>query len=515
MPSTAQKVSVVLVVSLLVVGGLPGGILAQQTSTELEPNDTFETANPIAGGTLTGEVSTVSDADNFALALTQGETVTLDLLFSHAVGDLDLEVLAPNGTVVAQSFSTTDNESITYIARDTGTHVVRVVGFFATGPYTLVVTVGEAADPFEPNDEPLFAAPIDPGTVSAVVDPVGDRDYYSLQLTGGDELTVDLLFSHAEGDLDLTVLGPGQVILARSNSTTDDERVAVLAEQSGTHFVFVDGKNDATAQYTLEVSVTPGENTSDDPFEPNDNADTAATVGPGTFTAEIEPAGDIDFYAVDVATGDELTVDVLFAHSEADISLTLLDPNRNFLTGGFSSTDNERVTVTAAQSGMHFVRVDSLFTGQTAAYTLVVTVNGVSDPGPGPGPNPDPGDTNEPNDGFDTATPLLPNETATGLLTQGDVDVFALDAVAGDTVDLQFARNATGLTTLVVYDSTEEFVTLRVLGSESSATVSFVADGDGRYLVQLAHFGTDTSEYELVATMTQNQSAVAAERSRR
>lgn len=514
MPSTVQRLSVVFVVGLLVLGGLPGGILAQQAASEQEPNDTFETANQISEGTFTGEIASVGDEDNFAIALSQGDILTVDLLFSHAAGDLDLEVLAPNGTVVAGSFSETDTESVTYVATDTGTHVVRAVGFFATGSYTLVVDVegdGNDGDPFEPNDEPLFATTIEPGALDAAVDPAGDRDYYQFPLTGGDELTVDLLFSHADGNLELTVLGPGQVILARSNSTTDDERVTLVAEQSGTYFLLVDGVDDATARYTLDVSVTPGESPSDDPFEPNDQVDTAAPVGPGTFAAELTPAGDTDFYAVDLAGGDELQVDVLFAHSEADISLTVLGPDQNFLGGSFSSTDDERVLLTTTQSGTHFVRVDSLFTGQTASYTLVVTVNGVSDPGPEPEPEPM---DSEPNDSFDNATTLDPDETATGVLTRGDVDVFTVDVAAGDSVEVKFGRNATGLTSLVIYDPTEEFVTLRVLGSEPTATVSFVADADGRHLVQLANFGDATAEYELVVTATPSrpsQSAVADE----
>ena len=58
--------------------------------------------------------------------LTAGQQASLQALFSHAEGDVDLRLFDPAGTQVATSLSTTDDENINYTATQSGTHVLQV-----------------------------------------------------------------------------------------------------------------------------------------------------------------------------------------------------------------------------------------------------------------------------------------------------------------------------------------------------------------------------------------------------
>jgi hypothetical protein len=62
--------------------------------------------------------------------------------FSHAAGDLDLELLSPTGTRVAISNGTSDSEHVSASGLAAGTYVVRVFGYSgAAGAYGLDVTL--------------------------------------------------------------------------------------------------------------------------------------------------------------------------------------------------------------------------------------------------------------------------------------------------------------------------------------------------------------------------------------
>jgi type II secretory pathway pseudopilin PulG len=116
---------------------------AQQTQQDgFEPNDGFENATALDPGTYTGLESTKNDLDVYAVDVVAGESLSAAISFSHAEGDLDLFLLGPDQTTRQVSDSTTDGENISYVAGETGTHYLVVVGFEgATAPYSLSVSV--------------------------------------------------------------------------------------------------------------------------------------------------------------------------------------------------------------------------------------------------------------------------------------------------------------------------------------------------------------------------------------
>lgn len=83
------------------------------------------------------------DADYYGVGLEAQDVLTALIEFSHAEGNLDMELLAPNRqTVVARATSLDDDEMITYTATTAGEYKVVVFGDrTVANPYSLELSV--------------------------------------------------------------------------------------------------------------------------------------------------------------------------------------------------------------------------------------------------------------------------------------------------------------------------------------------------------------------------------------
>jgi hypothetical protein len=82
-----------------------------------------------------------SDEDWFLISLADGEAVTIDALFTHASGDLDLFLYDDTFSLISSSRSISDNESIPFTAPAAGDYYIRVKAFSGaiSNTYTLEV----------------------------------------------------------------------------------------------------------------------------------------------------------------------------------------------------------------------------------------------------------------------------------------------------------------------------------------------------------------------------------------
>jgi serine protease AprX len=80
-------------------------------------------------------------------------------------------------------------------------------------------------------------------------------DWYSVTVGAGQNLTVRILFSHAENaDLDLYLYDPSGQEIDYSMSTDDDEEVGELGTIAGTYKIRVVGWSNSENIYDLEVT---------------------------------------------------------------------------------------------------------------------------------------------------------------------------------------------------------------------------------------------------------------------
>jgi hypothetical protein len=142
---------------------------------------------------------------------------------------------------------------------------------------------------------------------------------------------------------------------------------------------------------TLNITsfVDPCSASADDALEDNDDCATASSVGDGTTAGLFVSGADKDHYAICVADGATLDVDILFLTANGDCDLFLWDASdvncgtgfgTTDLANGFSVSDNETVSWTNLSGGDMDVIIEvNVWTGSASQcndYDLVVAGSG-------------------------------------------------------------------------------------------------------------------------------------------
>ncbi len=195
-----------------------------------------------------------------------------------------------------------------------------------------------------------------------------DEDFYALLLTESEEVTVSILFSHSDGDLDLELVDENESSLAYSDGVTDNETVTACL-QAGLYFVIVysyDAQVDAS--YDLVIDMPPGGCCSDDGWEPSNGALEAIPVMDSDLVDEMTICeGDVDWYQIDLQAGDTLVVDLLFDQVDIDQDLDVYFYDRDGQTNltpccdsanGQSGTSDEQLTYMVSAAGTYYVVVE-------------------------------------------------------------------------------------------------------------------------------------------------------------
>lgn len=230
---------------------------------ELEPNGTPGSASETAedGGWISSRVC-ARDQDWFRIAASRGDRIDVLVEFSHDEGDLDLIVLGPDLLERARAESSDDNERVSADVDETGPWWIQIYGYEgAEADYRISVrrVAGGGAcpdDTMEPDDAPHTAVTVLPPHASAARLCPGAEDYRAIYMRAGARLNVAAEFEHAQGDLDLELLGVGGDIVASSRTTTDNEGLGIEIEDGGLYTLRVHGFEvaDDGLDYSLRIT---------------------------------------------------------------------------------------------------------------------------------------------------------------------------------------------------------------------------------------------------------------------
>ena len=149
-----------------------------------------------------------------------------------------------------------------------------------------------------------------------------------------------------------------------AGGSTDNETVSYCLTE-GVYYVIV-WSVDGNINNAYDMTITLGECCLDDPRErPGDDARAEATranAGDEFEDGQI-CTDDVDWFVIDLAQGDALTVSVLFDHDrpEDDLDIFLEDPMELTVASGVSFNSDEEITYTAVETGPHYLRVLGLW----------------------------------------------------------------------------------------------------------------------------------------------------------
>ncbi len=232
----------------------------------LEPNNTRAKATDLRfdGGVHQEtdlSIAPEDDEDWFRFETHAMSTVTnfVSIAFSHAQGDLDLELYDDSGSSQPLRFSrgVDDTERIALTNLPPGTYYLRVFGYdHATNPgYSLTLNTPELAqdnDPAEPND--TRSAAFDLGTVSGSVvrnDPDhplsihagNDEDWFRFETVAKGQLgdAATIAFRNVDGDLDLELYDENGNLLDTSGGIGDLQSISLADRPAGIYYLRVIG----------------------------------------------------------------------------------------------------------------------------------------------------------------------------------------------------------------------------------------------------------------------------------
>ncbi len=221
-----------LVALLLAAPGAPA-----QENRRFEPNQTRRTAARLEPGDYKG---LLCNEDWYVLEVADGQRLEVSAAFSHAEGDLELEVQDGRGRTLGWSRGQKDEEALALVPPAAGPLFVRVHG----GPATYDLHVGV-----------VQSGAAGAATERSAQATCWGSDWYPLEVPAGQQVRAEATFRHADGDLDLALMTPDGTELAASSGEGDREVVAWPAKDAALVLVHVKHVHRARSAYTLRVSV--------------------------------------------------------------------------------------------------------------------------------------------------------------------------------------------------------------------------------------------------------------------
>ncbi len=275
-----------------------------------EPNEEQAMATPLAamGSAIEARgLYICGDEDWFSFSLPGGPAL-IQLTFSDAEGDIDMRLMNEQGEELYSALSTSDNELIGLRSAAAGLYYLQVYGVGQTvNTYDLRVDLApmgelcaEASDcstdcnretaqcypegyctsstqcqerdpnsacdtearqcvsctpdALEPNNSFMEAVSVD-RAMGAQLNTCGGDDFYAVEVSAGKTLTVNITFTHANGDVDARLYDrDGTTPLDSSVGTTDNEQLTYMAAEAGVYFISVYGFSGSNNTYSLSVT---------------------------------------------------------------------------------------------------------------------------------------------------------------------------------------------------------------------------------------------------------------------
>ena len=453
------------------------------------------------------------DQDWYSFWLDQNGTTDdyAEILFTHAGGDLDLELYDQNGLLVGLSETTTDNERISLEGMSGEQYYsLRVHGFEGvTNSYDVLVTATPhhfEGDWKETSDETTLLPSIHPGLglTQLSIHAAGDIDWFwfPLQAAGTNADYIKLYdFDPSRVDIDMALYDASNEFLREANGTTDTEYLDLDGLEYGWYQLAVFPASSgfiSASEYSLDLfGPAPA---AVDRYEPNDTFPEAISMGGAENIWDVTvTADDYDIYQFDLSsTGTSAEfVEIHFDHGVGDLELELYDISNNYLDGSYSVVDTERIDFRQLPAGTYKAVVFGATETDTGDYHLTFHY-----------PPPLAADPREDDDSWDTATDLglvsdVTQVTGQSIDQANDDDWFRFQLAdwgsPGDFLEIQFEHQRGDLGMVLYEKAGEEFIPIWYAdGGSGVEHIDLAGLSPITYYLQVYGLGATNPSYNLV-----------------
>ncbi|HZL35248.1 MAG TPA: dockerin type I domain-containing protein [Tepidisphaeraceae bacterium] len=388
----------------------------------------------LSGQTLAGTIQNPAQQSTYSFSATAGNSFELSLGDASAASALqpDLQVFAPNGTRVGNTFSYATNTSVNVFynvpAAIAGTYTAIVQDATGTnvGAYDLELAVAPATQSPDSDGDggPIVSGQSKAGTINRT----GDLDVFTFSALAGNTIDVTLGDASAASQLDpyLQVFAPDGTRVGNAFNYATNTSVSVIynvPSTSGGTFTIVaqDAVGTHTGAYNLKLAVAPATQAADP------DGDSGPIASGQTKAGTINWTGDLDVYTFTAAAGNtfDLSLGDAGATSQLQPYLQVFGPDGTRVGNTFNYATNTSVNVIynvpSADGGTYTVVVQDAVGNHLGAYDLELAVAPA---------------TQAPDSDGDGG-PIVSGQTKAGTINRtGDLDVFTFTAAAGNTFDL-------------------------------------------------------------------------------
>ena len=334
-----------------------------------EANDRYQAAQSIEPGYYDRLRIAPEDIDWYKIPVTAGDSLSVDVTNFSDDTTLFASVYTPEGNGEYTEYTGLDATAEGVAASGTAYIAVTAGADSETADYALdVARETPENDRFEPNDRYQSAASLSAGIYRNLRVTPGDVDWYKVSVTEGERLAAELGSVSGAETLEMVTYVPEGAGDFEEFSGTDTAVESVPA--TGTAYVALAGRSESVAaSYSLTIDIQePLEN---DRFEPNERYQSAARIGPGSYTDLRITPGDIDWYAIPVSEGESFSARIEQQTDGGELLTAVHYPEGNGEYGTIRQRTASVESLPASGTAYVAVTADSNETGAT--YSVDVT----------------------------------------------------------------------------------------------------------------------------------------------
>ena len=284
------------------------------------------------------------------------ERVLVDIRFSHAEGDIDVQLVDAAGTVLTGSYSTSDDEYIDFAVPAGGFYYVKVAGANQGNSYDYWW------DDMTPND---LRVPLVITSQSQLFGNQAFTTWVTVSNSGSATSNTSTLRYYVSTDSTIstadTELSTETVPILGVGTTSNHSTSLTAPATPGTYWIGA-CVDPVPGEHWTHNNCSTGEQImvlTDDAYEPNDSMETAYTgLGEQVWLSTLSGSGvqaDDDWYEIYVPGGrEQVVVDLRFVHDDGNIELHLVDATGFAIATAYSSSDHERIDFTVPVGDTHY-----------------------------------------------------------------------------------------------------------------------------------------------------------------